>query len=61
VPEVQEALTDKGIQAEPQQLHNVLGYLARKGLLKRVSRGRYYVIGYGVGIETLDLEDEGAD
>jgi hypothetical protein len=50
-PEVQEALKADGVQTEPQQVHNVLGYLARKGLLRRISRGRYYVVEYGFGIE----------
>ena len=50
-PEVQEALKADGVQTEPQQVHNVLGYLARKGLLRRMSRGRYFVVGYGFGIE----------
>jgi hypothetical protein len=51
-PEVQQALIARGTPAtDPDQVSNVLHYLARKGRLKRISRGRYVIIGYGVGIE----------
>lgn len=50
--EVQHALSDKGLGAEPKAIYNVLDYLARKGGLRRVSRGRYVVAGLGIGIET---------
>jgi len=57
-PEVQSALEKKGIQTEPKQIHNVLGYLAREGKLVRVDRGRYYVSSYGFGIETSNEPDD---
>lgn len=51
VPEAHRELAAKGIPADPDQIQNVFQYLARKGRLKRVSRGRYIIVGYGVGIE----------
>ncbi len=57
-PAVQTALQRNGIQAEPKQIHNVLGYLMREGKLVRVDRGRYHVAGYGFGIETGDELDD---
>ncbi|WP_152613419.1 hypothetical protein [Inquilinus limosus] len=57
-PAIQSALQDKGVQAEPKQIHNVLGYLAREGKLVRVDRGRYHISGYGIGIETGDECDD---
>ncbi|MBW8727480.1 MAG: hypothetical protein JF625_20310 [Inquilinus limosus] len=60
-PEVQAALATKGIQAESKQIHNILGYLAREGQLKRVDRGRYLIVGYGIGIETSDSIQDGDD
>lgn len=45
---VQEALSAKGISTEQKQIHNVLSYLERDGLLKRVSRGRYLYMGAGI-------------
>jgi hypothetical protein len=58
--QIQRSLAAKGIAAPPEQIQNVLQYLLRKGRLKRVERGRYYVVGYGLGIETADdiLEGE---
>lgn len=49
--EVHKELAAKGIPSDPNQIHNVFQYLARKGRLRRVSRGRYEVRGYGVGID----------
>lgn len=50
-PDVHKELAAKGIPSDPDQIHNVFQYLARKGRLRRISRGRYEVVGYGVGIE----------
>jgi predicted transcriptional regulator of viral defense system len=50
-PEVQRALVGRGTPPDkPDQISNVLQYLARKGRLKKIGRGRYVVMGYGVGI-----------
>ena len=45
------ALEAKGIPAEPDQIHNIFQYLNKRGLLKRISRGRYSIVGYGIGVE----------
>ncbi len=55
-PVVQEALTRKGVQADPKQIYNVLNYLEREGKLKRVSRGRYLFMG-----ATIESPDPGDD
>jgi hypothetical protein len=52
--DIHNELSNAGKIAEIQQIHNVLYYLMRKGRLKRVSRGRYFDIESGVGIETSD-------
>jgi hypothetical protein len=49
--EVHQELTAKGVPTESEQIHNVFQYLAKKGRLERVSRGRYRVVGYNVGIK----------
>lgn len=56
--QVQEALEVKGIKAEASQVHNILAYLRKKGRIRRISRGRYYVSGIGVGVD-VD-ENDGA-
>jgi hypothetical protein len=53
-PQIHQSLAGKGVAAEPEQIHNVLQYLWRKGRLRRVSRGRYWSAEHGVGIETGD-------
>jgi hypothetical protein len=58
--EVQAALTNRGAQADPKAVYNVLGYLVRRGRLKRYGRGRYLLVDLGVGIE-LDQDLEGAE
>lgn len=50
-PQVQEALKTNGLHADTQQVHNILSYLSRKGLLRRISRGRYYIVGAGTSVE----------
>jgi hypothetical protein len=53
-PDIQRSLAAKGISAQSEQIQNVIQYLLRKGRLRRVSRGRYFVVGFGIGIETAD-------
>jgi hypothetical protein len=52
-PEVRAELSERGIQSEPKQIHNVLNYLARTGQIKRVGRGRYLLMG-GIALLTDD-------
>jgi Tfp pilus assembly protein FimV len=40
------------IGIEPKAIYNVLNYLAQKGELRKVGRGRYAVRSSGVGVET---------
>jgi hypothetical protein len=54
VPDAQAALAQNGVQADAKALNNTFVYLANTGRLQRVSRGRYVVTGYGVGVETSD-------
>ena len=56
--EIKEALG--GRVNDPKQIYNVLAYLARKGQLKRLSRGRYLIKYLGVELQ-LDQEIPGAD
>jgi hypothetical protein len=53
-PEVQGALDADGLTVDAQQIHNILSYLARRGVIERLSRGRYYIKGIGAGLETID-------
>lgn len=46
-------LVAKGVPTDAEQVHNVFQYLARKGRLERVSRGRYRL---GAGVEAA-IED----
>lgn len=48
--EVQAALTSKGTSTDPKAVYNVLNYLARKGRLRRVSKGQYIWVDCGLGI-----------
>jgi hypothetical protein len=54
VPDAQAALATNGVKADAKALNNTFVYLANRGLLQRVSRGRYVVTGYGIGTETSD-------
>jgi hypothetical protein len=53
-PAMQEALKLRNIEADLKPIHNVFNYLAREGRIRRISRGRYYVPEYAVGIITSD-------
>lgn len=48
--EVQEALSNNCIGADPKAVYNVLSYLARKGRLHRMAKGQYVWVDGGVGI-----------
>ena len=51
IPDVQAELTKSGFEAETKSVYNAVAYLARSGKLQRVSRGRYVVVGLGIGID----------
>lgn len=51
-PAIQIALKSEGVEMDLKPVHNVLNYLARSRRLQRISRGRYLVVGYGVGLVT---------
>ena len=53
-PEVRKALKREGVSVDSAKLHNVLSYLSRKGTIKRISRGRYYLSGIGAAVYTSD-------
>lgn len=50
---------------EPKAIYNVLSYLAQRGDLKKIDRGKYLVVSAGVGVETAAevsaIEDGGSD
>lgn len=58
--EVQAALSSEGRGADAKSVLNVLNYLVRKGRLKRISRGHYYVVDLGIGVQ-LDGDIPGMD
>lgn len=43
-------LETRGIPVEPDQIHNIFQYLHRRGMLTRISRGRYSVVGYNTDL-----------
>ena len=52
--DVLDVVRDKGVTASPKQVYNALGYLRRKGHIKRISYGRYMVEDVGAGLVTSD-------
>jgi hypothetical protein len=57
-PEAHAELVARGIPADAEQVHNVFQYLAKKGRLERVSRGRY-IIRVGSGVVGVEGDPEG--
>lgn len=49
--EAHRELETRGIPAEPDQVHNIFQYLHKRGMLQRISRGRYSITGYNIGVE----------
>jgi len=54
VSEIKEAVANDGIEAKPKEIYNAIGYLARRGQIRQVGYGRYYIVGIGAGMETTD-------
>jgi hypothetical protein len=45
VDQLKQSIADQGIEAPPKEVYNAVGYLARKGHIRRVGYGRYTVEG----------------
>ena len=45
VDQLKQSIADQGIEATPKEVYNAVGYLARKGHIRRVGYGRYTVQG----------------
>jgi hypothetical protein len=52
VEEIKQEIASRGIEATPKEVYNSLGYLVRKGRVRRVGYGQYVVD--GVGLTTTD-------
>ncbi|MCZ3380404.1 hypothetical protein [Rhizobium sp. AG207R] len=57
VDAVKEAVRDAGLQASPKEVYNAIGYLTRKGHMRRVGYGRYTID----GVEYVTSDDLGGD
>jgi len=53
--EIQEELQNRGIKADTKAIANILGYLAKNKMLRRVARGQY-VLQDGSGIISAELD-----
>lgn len=49
--EVCNRLLNRGVPVDRRRVNNSLDYLARRGALERIGRGKYRIAGLGVGIE----------
>jgi hypothetical protein len=49
--ELKEQLADAGPRHDPKAIDNVLGYLAKTGQIRRVSRGRYFITGLNLALD----------
>ena len=55
VQDLKRDVTARGVEASPKEIHNALGYLTRKGQIRRVAYGRYVV----EGVEVVTSDDLG--
>ncbi|WSG95379.1 hypothetical protein U8P76_23720 [Rhizobium johnstonii] len=55
VEDLRTAVKDAGLEARPKEVYNAIGYLTRKGHMRRVGYGRYVVD----GVEIVTSEDIG--
>jgi hypothetical protein len=55
VDAVKEAVREAGLQASPKEVYNAIGYLTRKGHMRRVGYGRYTID----GVEYVTSDDLG--
>jgi hypothetical protein len=64
VAELKQRVDDNGVEATAKEIYNAIGYLARKGRVRRIAYGRYLVDGMELatvddfGGETTRHEDE---
>lgn len=54
VEALRETVQAQGVQAAPKEIYNALGYLVRKGRIRRVAYGQYVLGGAGIEIEGTD-------
>ncbi len=59
VGEIKQNIKAAGVPASPKEIHNALGYLTRKGQIRRVGYGRYLFNGVGI-VTSEDLGGEPA-
>jgi hypothetical protein len=45
VQDIREGVAEKGVSANPKEVYNAVGYLVRKGHMRRIGYGRYVVDG----------------
>jgi hypothetical protein len=57
VEDLKQSVSQRGVEASPKEIYNALGYLARKGRIRRVGYGRYVVD----GVELVTSEDLGGE
>jgi hypothetical protein len=57
VSELKQRIDEHGVEATPKEIYNAIGYLTRKGGLKRVGYGRYVV----AGVEIATSDDVGGE
>ena len=55
IEELKQCVAERGVEAEAKEVYNAVGYLARKGHIRRVGYGRYVVD----GVEVVTSEDLG--
>lgn len=64
VENIKQEVAARGIEASNKEIYNSLGYLVRKGRVKRVGYGQYIIDGIGfataddLGVEPLRYEEE---
>lgn len=60
VHDLREGVLEKGVSADPKEVYNAIGYLKRKGHMRRIGYGRYVVDDGTMIIASDDLGGESA-
>jgi hypothetical protein len=55
VQAIREGVAEMGVSANPKEVYNAVGYLVRKGHMRRIGYGRYVVEGGTVVVTSDDL------